>query len=116
MKSRASPRAHAASSGRSNTATGCPSRRIDDELGKAKGLGGRPRKLDDQRNKVRNRVCNAIRRALKKIGQFDRPLAEHLTKPVLNLGHSINYIPRDGVAWSSCDAVSPSNIEMLHQE
>lgn len=79
---------------------------IDDELRKAKGLSGRARKLGDERNKVRNRVCNAIRRALKKIDQFDRPLAEHLAKPVLNLGHSINYTPRDGVQWSSCDARS----------
>lgn len=75
---------------------------INDELGKAAGFGGRTRALNDERNKVRNRVCNAIRRALKKIGQYDHPLAEHLGKPVLNLGHSINYTPRDDLQWVVC--------------
>lgn len=33
---------------------------------------------------------NAIRRALKKIKQYDRPLSEHLQKPILNLGHTLS--------------------------
>jgi hypothetical protein len=74
---------------------------IESELANAKGLGGKIRKLGDDRNKVRNRVGNAIRRALEKIKQYDRPLSDHLQKPILNLGHTLSYVPRDGLTWSS---------------
>ena len=73
---------------------------IESELGTAKGLGGEIRKLGNDRNKVRNRVGNAIRRALEKIKQYDRPLSDHLQKPILNLGHTLSYVPRDGLTWS----------------
>lgn len=42
------------------------------------------------KDRVRNRVGNAIRRALKLIDRYDKPLAAHLKRPVLNLGHSIS--------------------------
>ena len=71
------------------------------ELANAQGLGGEIRKLGDDRNKVRNRVGNAIRRALKKIKQYDRPLSDHLRKPILNLGHTLSYVPRDSLTWPS---------------
>jgi len=74
---------------------------IDSVQSAAKGKGGRNRKLGDDRNKVRNRVCNNIRRVLKKIEQFDGPLASHLKKPILNLGHTISYVPRDGTKWDT---------------
>jgi len=74
---------------------------IESEFANATGLGGKIRNLSDERNKIRNRVGNAIRRALKKIKQYDRPLSEHLQKPILNLGHSLSYVPRDGFTWSS---------------
>lgn len=74
---------------------------IESELTNAQGMGGTIRKLGDERNKVRNRVGNAIRRALKKIKQYDGPLSDHLQKPILNLGHTLSYVPRDGMTWSS---------------
>jgi 7-cyano-7-deazaguanine synthase in queuosine biosynthesis len=74
---------------------------LESELANAKGRGGEIRKLGDDRNKVRNRVGNAIRRALRKIKQFDRPLSDHLQKPILNIGHTLSYIPRRGLIWSS---------------
>ncbi len=70
-------------------------------LRKTKGLRGRSRKLHDDRNRVRNRVCNAIRRAVAQIQHYDARLCEHLQKPVLNLGHTISYVPRDGTSWSN---------------
>ncbi|MBN2291558.1 MAG: 7-cyano-7-deazaguanine synthase [Pirellulales bacterium] len=76
---------------------------MDSLLGKAKGFSGRTIKLGNERNKVRNRVGNAIRRALEKIKKYDRPLAHHLQRPVLNLGHTVSYIPPEGVIWdTSC--------------
>jgi len=79
---------------------------ITSTLGAARGLKGRKRKLGDDRNRVRNRVCNAIRRALNQVKQYDARLCEHLVRPILNLGHTISYVPRDGMAWSmsACDA------------
>jgi len=73
---------------------------INSELSKAQGLGGTIRKLQDERDKVRNRVCNAIRRALKKIRDYDKALWDHLKKPILSLGHTLSYVPRDGLTWS----------------
>ena len=74
---------------------------INSVLSKAKGFRGQTRKLGDERNKVRNRVCNAVRRALKKIDQYDKPLSAHLQRPILSLGHSISYVPRDGTTWNT---------------
>ena len=74
---------------------------IASEFANATGLGGTIRNLADERNKIRNRVGNAIRRALKKIKQYDRPLSDHLQKPILNLGHTLSYVPRDDLTWSS---------------
>lgn len=74
---------------------------ISSELSKAKGTGGKMRNLGDEREKVRGRVGNAIRRVLKKMKQYDKPLFKHLKKPVLNLGYKISYVPRDGLTWSS---------------
>ena len=77
---------------------------ITSELGKSKGLKGRKRQLGDDRNRVRNRVCNAIRRALQQIKDYDARLCDHLTKPVLNLGHNISYVPREAMSWSTSGA------------
>jgi hypothetical protein len=80
---------------------------ITSELGKSHGLKGRKRQLGDDRNRVRNRVCNAIRRALQQIKEYDARLCDHLTKPILNLGHTISYVPRDSISWSmSPDPIS----------
>jgi 7-cyano-7-deazaguanine synthase in queuosine biosynthesis len=80
---------------------------ITSMLGKAYGLKGRMRQLGDERNRVRNRVCNAIRRTLKQVKEYDAQLREHLVKPVLNLGHTLSYVPRDGMSWSlSADCTS----------
>lgn len=70
------------------------------ELNKARGLKGRKRQLGDERNRVRNRVCNAIRRSLRHIKAYDARLSQHLGKPVLNLGHTILYAPRQETSWS----------------
>jgi len=74
---------------------------ITSELRKASGIKGRKRQLGGDRNRVRNRVCNAIRRAIAQIRQYDARLSEHLQKPVLNLGHTISYVPRDDLAWAN---------------
>jgi hypothetical protein len=80
---------------------------ITSELGKSRGFKGRNRRLGDDRNKVRNRVCNAIRRALRQIKEYDTRLCDHLTKPILNLGHTINYVPRNDMSWST--SVGPTS-------
>lgn len=77
---------------------------LSTELTSACGPGGRVRKLADERNKVRNRVCNAIQRTIKKIKQYDELLSEHLGRPTLSLGHSISYMPRSALSWSTIPA------------
>ncbi|MDB5311552.1 MAG: hypothetical protein JWO38_5754 [Gemmataceae bacterium] len=87
---------------------------LDRMLEQAKGLGGRTRRVLDDRNRVRNRVCNAIRRALMRIHQYDPRLAAHLSRPVLNLGHSISYVPRDGTTWVTTSLAPTPTRQMLH--
>jgi hypothetical protein len=70
------------------------------ELRSARGLRGRSRALASGRDRVRNRVCNAIKRALKQIGQFDRRLADHLSRPVLSFGNDLRYFPRQETIWT----------------
>ena len=79
---------------------------MDSVLGKSKGFVGRTNKIGSDRNKVRNRVCNAIRRALAKIKQYDKPLSLHLQRPILNLGYTISYIPPEGVVWEASSTCS----------
>ncbi len=69
-------------------------------LGRDLRPGGRPRSLGDVRDQARNRVCNAIRRALGEIATGDPPLADHLKRPVLSLGHSLRYDPPPETAWA----------------
>jgi hypothetical protein len=78
-------------------------RRISERLRRDRKLGGQPRKLGDLAEKVRKRVGNAIKRALDLIRDDDRPLAEHLSKPVLTTGNTIVYRPATGTSWSVVD-------------
>jgi hypothetical protein len=75
-------------------------RTIRDQLRRDTALNGRPRKLGGLRNRDRNSVCNAIRRALKRIDKYDKPLLAHLKRPILNLGHTLSYVPREDVRWT----------------
>jgi hypothetical protein len=78
-------------------------RAIRQRLGRDCRLDGRARELGDVRDRVRNSVCNAVRRALKQVGEYDKPLLEHLKRPVLNLGHALSYVPRSEVTWAMED-------------
>ncbi len=72
-----------------------------EEIRKAKGLGGRIRKDADDRDRVRKAVGNAIRRAVKDIGQFDKRLADHLKSPCLCCGLNPCYSPAQDVTWET---------------
>jgi hypothetical protein len=72
-----------------------------EEIHRAKGLGGRIRQDADDRDRVRKAVGNAIRRAVKDIGQFDKRLADHLKSPCLSCGHSPSYSPNQDVTWET---------------
>jgi hypothetical protein len=78
-------------------------RAIRKQLDRDRGLRGKVRPLGDVRNQLRNRVCNAIRRALVQIDKYDKPLATHLTPPTLTLGHSLRYQPDSTVTWAFAD-------------
>jgi hypothetical protein len=78
-------------------------RQLTERLRRDRGLGGRSRKLGDLAERVRKRVCVAIRRALDLIDDDDKPLAEHLQKPTLTTGYTIVYQPRSDMLWSVAD-------------
>ena len=62
--------------------------------------GGRSRVVGDARNRVCNRVSNAIRRALKLVEKYDPILFAHLTPPTLRLGYTLCYSTRSDFAWA----------------
>jgi hypothetical protein len=75
-------------------------RTIRARLARDLGLRGHARGLGDLMNRLRNQVCNAVRRALEQIEKYDKALAKHLSDPVLTSGHSLLYQPDSAVAWS----------------
>lgn len=75
-------------------------RDIVTRLGRDLRPGNRSRLLGDVRDQVRNRVCNAIRRALQEIETYDPPLAAHLRRPTLSLGHHLCYASAPDMTWT----------------
>jgi 7-cyano-7-deazaguanine synthase in queuosine biosynthesis len=70
------------------------------ELRSVSGLGGRVRRLQDQREQARQSVGAAIRRALQNIAaDGDSRLAEHLKFPRLRCGFNLCYAPDQPVSW-----------------
>jgi hypothetical protein len=66
---------------------------------KDRGWAGRPKKEKDDRNRVRNAVGNAIRRAIEQIAEYDKGLAEHLQPPRLRCGNHPVYDPGSKIDW-----------------
>jgi 7-cyano-7-deazaguanine synthase in queuosine biosynthesis len=74
---------------------------LTNELGGSSGLNGRPRRDSSIRNRVRNAVGNAIRRAVEGIHPHDEALAEHLCPPQLCCGHTLCYRAEQSVRWQT---------------
>ena len=71
---------------------------INKALEEGIGLGGRPRKAKDDRKRIRDSFSAAVKRALKRISEFDQPLADHLIASI-KLGSVVSYRPTDTVEW-----------------
>lgn len=72
---------------------------LEGEAKKAVGLGGRARKLDDVRDRVRKSFRAAIRRVVEEIAKCDKVLAAHLKPPRLKCGWNPSYNPPADIAW-----------------
>jgi hypothetical protein len=66
-----------------------------DELGRATGLGGRPRTTGSSQERARIAVTKAIRAAIDRIATVDEPLSRHLRSTV-QTGLSCRYEPDPG--------------------
>jgi hypothetical protein len=73
---------------------------LADELGRALGLGGRPRIAGDPAERARKAVTMRIRAAIEVIGSSDDALARHLRNTV-RTGRLCSYQPEDSVRWQS---------------
>ena len=74
--------------------------RLADEIRKSQGMGGRPRKLGNDRERVRKRVQGAIKRAIDDIEKYcDSDMAAHLRRHV-TCGHQPLYNPQDDIEWA----------------
>lgn len=72
---------------------------IVDELLRAEGLGGRTRLLDDQVERPRTNITNAINRAIKKVSDSRHArLAAHLDNAI-NRGRDMSYTPESPIDW-----------------
>jgi hypothetical protein len=69
-----------------------------DQLSRAVGLGGRPRRLGDETEKARKTVTARIRRALDQLDDSHAPLAVHLRQAV-RTGTTCAYEPPEPIAW-----------------
>jgi len=64
----------------------------------AVGRGGKPRKLGDKRQNVRDAFRIAVNRSITCIGRYDKVLAEHLDKFITRGGTAV-YRPEIAVVW-----------------
>lgn len=64
----------------------------------ATGKGGRLRKTKDTRKNVLDAFRNAVKRAIKTIGDYDTVFAEHLTNAI-KFGFEASYQPTSDIAW-----------------
>ncbi|HEY3258383.1 MAG TPA: hypothetical protein VGJ64_05965 [Gemmatimonadaceae bacterium] len=70
------------------------------ELSRAVGLGGRDRVAGSASERARASVTRAVRSAMRRIGEHDPPLGEHLRRTI-RTGRSCVYLPDQRVpeAW-----------------
>lgn len=69
------------------------------EVGSATGLGGRNRKVADDRERHRQAVSAAIHRALRAIKKVHDPLWQHLKNSV-TIGEFLSYNPDQDITWT----------------
>jgi len=67
---------------------------------KNQGWGGRAKKEDSDRNRLRKAVGVAIRRAIEQIAKYDKDLADHLQPPRLRCGNNPVYDPGSDIDWA----------------
>lgn len=71
---------------------------VTTEIARATGLGGRSRKAADDREKARQAVSVAMRRAMKAIKKEHGPLWQHLRNS-LKIGEFLSYRPDNPTTW-----------------
>jgi len=69
------------------------------EVGSATGLGGRNRKVADDRERHRQAVSAAIHRALRAVKKVHYPLWQHLKNSV-TIGEYLSYTPDQTTSWT----------------
>lgn len=73
---------------------------IEKEIMRAVGLGGRLRKVKDERKNLRDRVRNNIDRAIREITKHDALLGKHLDDSI-GRGALLYYRPTTSTSWST---------------
>lgn len=73
---------------------------IHAELGRRTGIGGRPRKDQDEKKRQRDRVAVAIRRTIKEIAVENADFGAHLDSSI-GKGEWLHYMPGTEIAWST---------------
>ena len=71
-----------------------------EELRRAAGLGGRPRRLGDETERARQAVTARIRDTLKRLRSAHPELADHLAMSI-STGTHCRYGPEPPVAWTT---------------
>jgi len=71
-----------------------------EELKRATGLGGRPRRSGSPAEKARCNVTRTIRHAISELASSAPDLAAHLEESIVT-GVSCCYEPRDDIVWTT---------------
>jgi hypothetical protein len=67
---------------------------------KEAGFKGKPKRLNDDRERHRKSFYMAIKRVIEEIDEFDKPFAAHL-RACIRKGRTPSYRPPDGVGWTT---------------
>ena len=69
------------------------------QIQKDTGLGGKIRRVSDDRERVRKAFLASVRRTRDEIARYDKRLAEHLKPPRLRCGWFPRYDPQEDIVW-----------------
>jgi len=74
---------------------------LEDTLRKDTALGGKARKLGDDRDRCRKRFQIAVKRAVDEIRKYDSKLADYLASPTVQCGWNPVYNPPAPIKWET---------------
>jgi hypothetical protein len=71
---------------------------LADHISSVQGRGGKIRKSNDVRKRVRDAFRKAVNRAIEEIRKYDLSLADHFDDDI-KFGNDVGYLPKESIDW-----------------